>query len=229
VSRDVPGDRLDASKNIAAIAMAAGAGSRFGYRPKSLLQRDGEALIARQLRLLAEAGVPRVVVVLGHHAGRITALLQGCKTQTPGEALTWTINPAPDDGPGSSLRCGLAQLPDELDGVLVLLGDQPLLEARDLRAVLRAWADRAPGIELVVPVHRGEPGHPLVFGRQARQAALAAQGGAGLREWRCAHPDRVQQLVVDHARCTTDIDTEADLARLASEHGVRLSWPGQSE
>ncbi len=205
--------------------MAAGAGSRFGYKPKSLLERDGEALIARQLRLLAEAGVPRVVVVLGHHAGRIAALLEGRKTQTPGEGLTWTINPAPDDGPGSSLRCGLAQLPDELDGVLVLLGDQPLLEAQDLRAVLQAWADRGPGIELVVPAHRGQPGHPLVFGRQARQAVMARQGGAGLREWRRAHPEQVRQLVVDHARCTTDIDTEADLARLATQHGVTLRWP----
>ena len=34
-------------------------------------------------------------------------------------------------------------MPAELDGVLVLLGDQPLLEAEDLRAVLDAWARRA--------------------------------------------------------------------------------------
>ena len=66
-------------KKIAAIAMAAGAGSRFGHQPKSLLQRDGEPLIARQLRLLAEAGIEQTVVVLGHHAPRVAPVLATLK------------------------------------------------------------------------------------------------------------------------------------------------------
>ncbi len=41
------------------------------------------------------------------------------------------------------------------------------------------------------------------------------------------HP-QVQALAVDHVRCTTDIDTEFDLARIAAEHGVRLAWPDGS-
>lgn len=211
---------------LAAVVMAAGAGSRIGHRPKSLLQRDGEALVARQLRLLRTAGIGEVVVVLGHHADRVRPELERLQAQPGHAGLRWTLNPSPDDGPGSSLRCGLAALPAELDGVLVLLGDQPLLEAGDLRAVLDAWTRRAPGVELVVPVHAGEPGHPLVFGAQARQAVMAASGGAGLREWRRAHPQQVQALAVEHVRCTTDIDTEADLQRLANDHGVRLAWAG---
>lgn len=212
-------------EKIAAIVMAAGAGSRFGHQPKSLLQRDGEPLIARQLRLLAEAGIERVVVVLGHHAACIAPVLAALRTRPEHAALAWVCNPSPDDGPGSSLRCGLAALPADLDGVLVLLGDQPLLEARDIRAVLTAWARRAPGIELVVPTHAGQPGHPLVFGAQARQAVQSASAAAGLRDWRRAHPRQVQPLAVDHVRCTTDIDTRADVARLAAQHGVLLTWP----
>lgn len=216
-----PGDRL------AAIVMAAGAGSRIGHRPKSLLQRDGETLLARQLRLLRTVGIDEIVVVLGHHAERVRSELERLQAQPAFARVRWTLNPAPDQGPGSSLRCGLAALPPAVDGVLVVLGDQPLLQAEDLHAVLQAWARRARGIELVVPVHAGTPGHPLVFGATARQAVQAASGGAGLREWRRAHPRQVQALPVDHVRCTTDIDTEADLERLAAEHGVRLGWPGQ--
>lgn len=212
---------------LGAVVMAAGAGSRIGHRPKSLLQREGETLLARQLRLLREVGVADAVVVLGHHAERVRAELERLRARPGWSDIRWTLNPAPDDGPGSSLRCALAALPPQLDAILVVLGDQPLLEARDLRAVLDAWAARPGSVELVVPVHAGQPGHPLVFGPLARRAVMAAQGGAGLREWRRAHPDRVQPLVVDHARCTTDIDTEADLERLAAAHGVRLGWPGQ--
>ena len=211
-------------KKIAAIAMVAGAGSRFGHQPKSLLQRDGEPLIARQLRLLAEAGIEQTVVVLGHHAPRVAPVLAALKAKPEYAALTWVCNPSPNDGPGSSLRCGLAALPVDLDGVLVLLGDQPLLEVQDIRAVLSAWLDRAPHIELVVPTHAGQPGHPLVFGPQARQAVQAASATTGLRDWRRAHPRQVQSLAVDHLRCTTDIDTQVDVARLAAEHGVSLAW-----
>lgn len=215
-----------ATGTVAAIVMAAGAGSRIGHRPKSLLRRDGETLLARQLRLLRAAGVAEAVVVLGHHANLIRAELERLQAQPRYARLHWTLNPSPDDGPGSSLRCGLAALPADLDGVLVVLGDQPLLELQDVRTVLDAWAARATGIELVVPLHAGQPGHPLVFGPQARRAVMAGTGGAGLREWRRAHPEQVQALPVDHPRCTTDIDTEADLRRLSVEHGVLLAWAG---
>ena len=60
----------------AAIVMAAGAGRRMGARPKALLLRDGEPLVARQIRLLRGEGVARIVVVLGHHAGAIESVLR---------------------------------------------------------------------------------------------------------------------------------------------------------
>lgn len=201
--------------------MAAGAGRRMGGRPKALLQRAGETLLQRQLRLLRQAGVGPIVLVLGHHAERIEAALG------PGLApwLHLTRNPDPDAGPGSSLRCGLAALPANLDAIVVALADQPLLEDGDTQAVLQAWWQRAPGVALLVPEHAGQPGHPLVFGPQLRRAVMAMQGGQGVRHWRQQHPEQVQALPVDHARCTTDVDAPSDLQRLAHAHGVHLSWP----
>lgn len=197
----------------------------MGFRPKSLLQRDGEPLLARQIRLLHESGIRRAVVVLGHHAERLAPLVARIAAQWPDMDLRSAVNPQPDDGPGGSLRAGLAALPSAPDAVLVLLADQPLLEARDVRATLAAWAARADGMELVVPMHDGQPGHPLVFGAAVRDAVAQAQGGAGVREWRRAHPQRVQLLLVDHPRCTLDVDTPEDVARLAAAQGVLLSWP----
>ncbi len=208
---------------VGAVIMAAGAGRRMGCRPKALLQRDGETLLARQLRLLAQVGVHEMAVVLGHHAERIQAELERLR---PGyAALRWTRNPVPDAGPGASLRCGLAVLPPLLDGVLVLLGDQPLLEPQDLELVLQAWQRRPAGIELVLPTHDGQAGHPIAFGPALRRAVMQASGGAGVREWRRAHPQQVRALALPHARCTTDIDTPADLERLGGEFGVVLDWP----
>lgn len=210
------------ARRIGAVVMAAGAGRRMGHVPKSLLRRDGEPLLLRQVRLLAEAGVGDAVVVLGHHA----PLLEPVLRQAPqrGMALRWVVNPTPDEGPGASLRCGLAALPEGLEALLVLLADQPLLELGDLQAMLAAWHARDAGVELVVPQHAGQPGHPIVFGPQVRARMRQAQGGEGVREWRRAHADQVQAVPLDHARCTTDVDTPDDLRRLGRDFGVWLEF-----
>ena len=204
--------------------MAAGAGSRFGFKPKSLLQRDGESLLARQIRLLDEAGIRQAVVVLGHHLAQLQPEVQRIAGAYPHLDLRMAVNPRPDDGPGSSLRTGLAALPAGLDGVMVLLADQPLLEAADVRDVITAWRDRPQGIDLVVPTHGGQPGHPLVFGPRVRQAV--AQGQA-VRDWRRAHPEFVQALPADHPRYTCDVDDEPARLAMAAQHGVALCWPDE--
>ena len=219
---------LDAIQDIAGIVLAAGAGRRMGYRPKALLQRDGQPLVARQIGLLAQCSVRRIMVVLGHHAARIAPVLATTATALPGVDLNWVVNPTPDEGTGASLRCALAALPADLTGVMVLLADQPLLQVDDVACVLAAWRARPADIDLIVPTHEGQPGHPLIFGPQVRQAVAHWQGAAGVRDWRRAHPLQVLALPVDHARCTQDIDTEDDLARLTAEQGVRLSWPDLS-
>ncbi len=211
---------------VGAIVMAAGAGRRMGYRPKCLLQRDSVPLIERTVRLLIGARLAPVVVVLGHHADRIEPVLQRLRDalDDPGQ-LQWVRNPDPDTGQGGSTRCGLAALPTELDGVLIALADQPLLEAADVLALLSAWERRDEMVDLLLPEFDGQPGHPIVIGATVRQAVADASGAAGVREWRRAHADRVCKLPVHHPRCTRDVDTSEDLRTLAQEHGVRMHWP----
>ncbi|WP_404299499.1 NTP transferase domain-containing protein [Alicycliphilus denitrificans] len=212
------------AEGVAAVLMAAGAGRRLGHVPKSLLLRAGEPLLLRQIRLLAQAGAAHIVVVLGHHAQALQAVLAQARVP-PGVSLRWAVNAAPDEGPGSSLRCGLAALPPEAGTLLVLLADQPLLELADVQAMLAAWQARAAGVELVVPQHAGQPGHPIVFGAALRQAVMQAAGGQGVREWRRAHPAQVQAVALQHERCTTDVDTPEDLQRLGERFGVWLEQP----
>jgi len=219
--------------SIGAIIMAAGASRRMGHRPKSLLAREGEPLLLRQARLLRQAGIRHTVAVLGHHAERIVPVLRqahafpATPTVTDADAhatsgLYWVINPTPDVGPGSSLRCGLSVLPPELSAVMVMLGDQPLLEAEDITALLAAWRTRSASAELVMPEHDGHLGHPIIFSPVVRQAVVQQTGCAGVREWRHAHPDRVYLLPVAHARYTTDVDTPQDIERLRVQTGVVL-------
>ena len=210
-----------------AIVMAAGAGTRIGHRPKCLLERDGVSLIERLIRLLAAAGLPSGVVVLGHHAPRILPLLQKIRADAACPMdLRWAINSRPDDGPGSSLRTGLRALPPgKGNGVMVALADQPLIEACDIEWLIKAWHARGPNVSLLVPQHQGTPGHPLILDRWVMQDTLRAAGGEGVREWRQRHPERVQRVTVDHPRYTLDIDTEDERQALAGASGICLDWP----
>ena len=61
---------------VVAVVLAAGTASRMGGRPKSLLQREGQTLLARLLTQLAQAGIDHTVLVLGHHAQLMQQALQ---------------------------------------------------------------------------------------------------------------------------------------------------------
>ena len=129
---------------IAAVVLAAGAGSRFGG-PKQQL------FLPRVLERLAQSPVDEVVVVAGAH---------GLEAEV-------RVVPCPDwkRGPGASLRCGLAVLGPGVEAAVVCLADGPNLSPEAVRRVLTAWRTGAGPV--VAAVYAGARGHPLVLGRSA--------------------------------------------------------------
>lgn len=202
---------------VGAVLLAAGSGSRLGYRPKSLLELGGVPLIRRQLIALSGAGVDEVVVVLGHHAPAIEAVVRDFP-------VTLAHNPAPDDGQASSVRVGLQALAGKLDAVIVALADQPLVNSQDIGALIGAFKKRGDAA-MVVPRVAGEPGNPVVFEAALRDEWLAGDVDAACRRWRNDHPERVRWFDTDNRRFRVDIDTPEDLQGFAERTGHELRWP----
>jgi molybdenum cofactor cytidylyltransferase len=202
---------------VGAVLLAAGAGSRLGGRPKSLLELGGVPLIRRQLIALSGAGVDELVVVTGHHAEMIEAAVR----EFP---LTLARNPAPDDGQASSVRVGLRALAGKIDAVIIALADQPLLNAQDITALIAAFKNRGEAA-MVVPRVAGEPGNPVIFEAGLRDEWLAGDVNAACRRWREAHPQRVHWFDTDNSRYRVDIDTPEDLQRFTERTGHELRWP----
>ncbi len=197
----------------AAVILAAGAGSRFGGG-KIRAPLDGRPLLAHVLAAVREAGIGRVVVVLGRDAGAVVSAL---RADTPAalDRVLVAVNPEPERGLATSLAIGLgpATAAPAPAGVLIVLGDQPRVRAEVLRAlcdaaapasavavVPRYEADAAPNPVLLLPA-----GWPLV-------ARLA--GDRGLGPLLAADPGTVVRVPVPGAN--PDVDTPADLAELAS-------------
>ncbi|MBA4342775.1 MAG: nucleotidyltransferase family protein [Methylibium sp.] len=203
---------------IGAVLLAAGAGSRLGHRPKSLLELGGVPLIRRTLIALSGAGVDEVVVVTGHHADLIEPVVQ----EFP---VTLVRNLAPDEGQVSSQRLGLGALVGKLDAVIVALADQPLLNAQDISALIGAWKKRPSGIEVLHPLVNGERGNPVIFSTAVREQILAGSARIGCRQWQADNAASVQAWENDNRRYRVDIDTPEDLQAFEASTGHVLRWP----
>ena len=212
---------LYARMSVGAVLLAAGAGSRLGGRPKALLELGGVPLVMRQLIELSGAGVDEVVLVLGHHAQAIEAVVRAFP-------ITLVHNPRPDDGQASSVRVGLAALNPKIDAVIVALADQPLVNSQDVTALISAFKKRGDAA-MVVPRVAGEPGNPVIFEGALRDEWLAGSADAACRQWRLANPQRVRWMDTDNARYRFDIDTADDLRRFTERTGHELRWPAELE
>ncbi|MFM8631286.1 MAG: NTP transferase domain-containing protein, partial [Betaproteobacteria bacterium] len=118
------------------LLLTAGRGSRLGGCCKGLLQIDGQPLVVRQLRTMADAGIQRAVVVIGAQADAVSeALSRHAAALSDMEIIRVRI--ASDqltDDPQFSVASGLKAaltLPRSLAApVLISLVDLPLLTAR---------------------------------------------------------------------------------------------------
>src|SRR5207245_11175614 len=116
---------------IAALLLAAGQSSRMGAN-KLLAEIDGRPMVARVAQRLLSSQARPIIAVLGNEADRVDTALG----RLPVERVR---NPAFAEGLSSSLKRGLAALPPDIDGVIVCLGDMPLVAGRDLDRLIAAF------------------------------------------------------------------------------------------
>ncbi|MGA0071361.1 MAG: nucleotidyltransferase family protein [Steroidobacteraceae bacterium] len=200
---------------IGGVLLAAGEARRMGGRPKALLRRDGIPLLRRNSLALLEAGVAPLVVVLGHRAPELAPHVADLPVEIV-VAQDYAL------GKQASVRRGLAALPDELAGIVVALADQPALEVGDIRQLINYWLQLG-GHLPVIPRVRGRRGNPVILPDRARTEVLAAPSEFGCRDWLDQH-EALSWLDADQDGYVLDVDSEEDLERLRTEHGLALTW-----
>ena len=189
---------------IAALLLAAGRSTRMGGPNKLLEPIDGTPMVARTAtRLLASRARP-IVAVLGNQADAIDRALG----KLPVERVR---NPAFAEGLSTSLKCGLAALPNEIDGVVVCLGDMPLITGRDIDRLIAAF-NPLEGRAIIVPTRRGKRGNPVLWAKRffAEMAELA--GDVGAKHLIGEHAELVCEVEMDTDGVLVDIDTPEALA-----------------
>ena len=193
--------RESASPPVAGLVLAAGSSSRLGTN-KLLVELRGEPLVRRAALGALAAGLSPVIVVIGFESARVARALTGVP-------VTIVTNPRHDEGLPSSLRTGLAAVPLDCAGALVLLPDMPLVTPPMLTELVARF--RGSGAPLVISLYGDTAAPPTLYSRALFAALIAAPDGG--REVVRAH--RSEAAVVRHsAALLVDVDVPADLTRL---------------
>ena len=186
--------------------LAAGRSVRLGGVNKLLTQLDGVPMITRVVRNLRDSASP-IIVVTGHDQKQVMQALTG-------EAVSYIHNPDYTVGLSSSLHCGLAALPSDIDAVLVCLGDMPQVNATHIARLIAAF-DPAKGHEICVPFFRGQRGNPVLWAMRFVPEMMQVSGDVGARALLETHAGVVFPVQMADAGVLVDIDKPEDLAALS--------------
>ncbi|MFZ5830213.1 MAG: nucleotidyltransferase family protein [Planctomycetota bacterium] len=196
---------------ISAIVLAAGKSRRMGA-PKLLLPVAGQPMIARIVDEVLRAAVDDIIVVIDRtESGVANALV--------GRRVRFVVNSRNESEMLDSLRCGLREVRDDCEAVLVVLGDQPDPCADVINSLIRGLREGNCGI--VVPTFRGRRGHPLLFALRYRDEVMRRYDDVGLRGLLHAHPDDVGEVETTGPSVLEDIDRPEDYARRLRSGGNR--------
>jgi molybdenum cofactor cytidylyltransferase len=170
---------------------------------KHLARIDGRPMLARVIDAIRASRFELAAVVLAPDDG-------------PGRELVislgapWVCAEDAHEGRAASVRAAVRAAPSDAAGLLVALADQPFLTEDDLDRLADAFARTMRGI--VRASYAGEPGSPVLFGREHFDELLALSGRAGGREVVAAHEGAVVPIEIDPAH-GRDIDRPEDLSR----------------
>jgi molybdenum cofactor cytidylyltransferase len=182
---------------ISAVLLGAGESRRMGV-DKLSLPWGRKSMLGHCFETLLRSEVHELIVVLSPRN-------KGVRNQFLGRKVRTVINPLSKMGMSSSIRRGLQKIHPHCHGILIALGDQPLLKTRTINALVRTFDQGKGGI--IVPSFRGVRGNPVIFDRKFKKELLNLRGDVGGRSIIECHPEDVRVVPVESIGVIKDVDT----------------------
>lgn len=186
--------------NLAALILAAGAGSRFGST-KQLVDINGKPMLQHCIDSTATVLPESTYTVLGNQSETIAGKI--CNTQI-------IYNPDWRKGIGHSIATGVSALKEGYQGILILLADQPNIKHYHLTQLIQLFN----GHNTVCSFYAGERGVPAIFPQSQYNDLMALRGDYGAKRLLQTMNNGLQTLSL--AEAILDIDTPDDLENLSA-------------
>jgi molybdenum cofactor cytidylyltransferase len=211
VTRPQPRSKPDLEHRgrIAAVLLAAGRSTRMGAVNKMLAKIGGKPLVRIAAEQALGSQAAPVIVVTGHERDKVERALEGLPVRL-------VHNPDYADGLGTSLRAGIAAVPEEADGAIVCLGDMPQVDSALIDKLIAAF-DPDSGALVVVPSINGRRGNPVVWARRFFNDLMSIRGDFGARYLIGTYTEAVVEVPVAGDAALTDVDTPESLSAVKAE------------
>jgi molybdenum cofactor cytidylyltransferase len=192
------------SEPIGVIVLAAGQGSRF--RQEAGAERDKLVADCTGRNGAVHSMIEQVLINLPTSLEKRVLVTTVDRPQVirMAKAYGCEIVLIESTGMGDSIAAGVAACP-QLSGWLIVLGDMPFILPASIERVVAEIADDA----VSVPVHQGEYGHPVGFGRSFGAALMALSGDRGAKA--LFAQARVVEVAVDDPGVLWDVDVPEKL------------------
>jgi CTP:molybdopterin cytidylyltransferase MocA len=187
--------------NVDGVVLAAGESKRMGVSKAKLEFEPGVTLMEHAVQILRKAGC-RYVVAVVNAADDWTARL----ADVAGAAVV--INDRPKSQQIDSIRLGLAHLPDDAAGAVVLPVDFPAIHVSTVTSMINAFEQKQPPV--LVPVCLGRPGHPVIFSREIFYELMTDPLPRGAETVVESHRADRFELPINDPGILLDVDSPAD-------------------
>ncbi|MCK5425227.1 MAG: molybdopterin-binding/glycosyltransferase family 2 protein [Emcibacter sp.] len=191
--------KMSQSKNIAALILAAGQSKRMGQDNKLLLPYENETVLSHVLEQVEQAGLTEISVVTGHQRQEVEQAISR-------HDVTFVHNDIYDEGMSTSVKLGISSLPDNIDAVLIILGDMPNISAGILRQIIVAY-DPAQDHSIVIPMHNSKRGNPILWDGEFFSEFKRLEGDMGAKILLNEYPEYIHEVDVGSDAIFLDIDT----------------------
>jgi molybdenum cofactor cytidylyltransferase len=190
---------------ICGIILAAGEGKRMG-KVKLTLPLGDKQLIEWVLQAVKLAPLDKYFLVVRPEDKEMIKIGESWGAEI-------VLNPEYRSGMSSSIRKALYQISSEVvEGIFILLGDQPLINPSIIFKMLKAFT---PGKrEIVVPFYKDKPGNPVLFDNYWKEELMKLSGDVGGRVLIKAHPERIKRVKIPDESIFLDIDREEDYQKM---------------
>jgi molybdenum cofactor cytidylyltransferase len=181
---------------LAAVILAGGASRRMGA-PKALLSYQGRPFLEHLLDVARHPKIGVRRIVLGADAEPIAKEVNLSSDEI-------VINDQWEKGQLSSIQAALRSLPPQTDGVILLLIDHPLISSTLVGELVESFYSSSKPI--VLPVHEGRRGHPVIFSSALYQELMDAPLETGARSVVWAHAGEVQIVQTSEEGCVLNLN-----------------------
>ena len=181
---------------VAACVMAAGQSTRMGKENKLLSEVKGKTLLQHVLHAIQCSNVDEVCVITGHESLQVSDSISEFNVKI-------VHNKNYTAGLSTSIKLGIENLGEQIDGVLFCLGDMPFVSTTTINTIVAAFKSQG---NIVVPSYAGQDGNPRLWPRRFFDNLKNLKGDQGAKYLLNLCPQQVHRIDVDNVGIVLDVD-----------------------